>query len=58
MSATISTLNLSRSFGRTPALDDVDLKVPEGAVHALLGANGAGKTTLIIASTNYKRQAG
>jgi len=47
MKAAIQTLNLSRNFGRTVALDRVDLEVPEGAVYALVGANGAGKTTLI-----------
>jgi ABC-2 type transport system ATP-binding protein len=43
----INTEKLTRRFGRTVALDAVDLEVPEGAVYALVGANGAGKTTLI-----------
>ena len=38
---------LSRRFGRTLALDYVDLKIPRGAVFGLVGENGAGKTTLI-----------
>jgi ABC-2 type transport system ATP-binding protein len=38
---------LSRRFGRTIALDDVDLTVQRGAVFGLVGENGAGKTTLI-----------
>lgn len=38
---------VSRSFGSTVALDDVDLSVPVGCVYGLVGANGAGKTTLI-----------
>ena len=38
---------LSRRFGRTLALDNVDLDIPRGAVFGLVGENGAGKTTLI-----------
>ena len=34
-------------FGRTVAVDDVDLEVPAGAVFGMLGPNGSGKTTLI-----------
>jgi ribose transport system ATP-binding protein len=36
---------LRKSFA-APVLDDVDLKLEPGEVHAILGANGAGKTTL------------
>jgi ABC-2 type transport system ATP-binding protein len=39
--------NLSRSFGRTNALDCVDFKASRGKVYGLVGANGAGKTTFI-----------
>jgi ABC-2 type transport system ATP-binding protein len=38
---------VSRSFGSTRALIDVDLHVPAATVHGLLGPNGAGKTTLV-----------
>jgi ABC-2 type transport system ATP-binding protein len=38
---------LHKSFGRTKALDGLDLTVRTGEVHAFLGPNGAGKTTTI-----------
>ena len=38
---------LRKSFGRTTALDGLDLAVRPGEVHAFLGPNGAGKTTTI-----------
>jgi zinc transport system ATP-binding protein len=38
---------LSVSLGGDRILDDVDLKVAPGSIHALIGPNGAGKTTLI-----------
>lgn len=34
-------------YGKIPALTDVSLRVPEGAVVAVLGSNGAGKSTLL-----------
>ncbi len=43
----ISVSGLRKSFGRTLALDDLDLSVRAGEVHGFLGPNGAGKSTTI-----------
>jgi ABC-2 type transport system ATP-binding protein len=47
MTDAISTSGLVKTFGRTRALDGLDLAVAVGEVHGLLGPNGAGKTTTI-----------
>ena len=47
MPAAISTEGLVKTFGRTRALDGLDLEVRTGEVHGFLGPNGAGKTTTI-----------
>jgi ABC-2 type transport system ATP-binding protein len=47
MPAAISTEGLVKTFGRTRALDGLDLTVRTGDVHGFLGPNGAGKTTTI-----------
>ncbi len=38
---------ISKRYGGVHALEDADLKVHAGRVHAILGENGAGKSTLI-----------
>ncbi len=39
--------NISKSFPGVKALDNVQLHVRKGTVHALMGENGAGKSTLM-----------
>jgi len=41
-----SAENISKSFGKYKALDDVSIELYEGEVFGLLGSNGAGKSTL------------
>ncbi|MFJ7996647.1 ATP-binding cassette domain-containing protein [Streptomyces sp. NPDC096310] len=47
MTKAISVADLHKSFGRTHALDGLDLTVETGEVHGFLGPNGAGKSTAI-----------
>src|SRR2546429_9220377 len=47
MTNAIEVRALRKTFGRTTALDGLDLAVRSGEVHAFLGPNGAGKTTTI-----------
>lgn len=39
--------NVSKSFGKHKALDNVSLNIPQGSIYGILGPNGAGKTTLL-----------
>jgi ABC-2 type transport system ATP-binding protein len=47
MQPVIRTADLTKHYGRTVALDSLDLEVPRGTVFGYLGPNGAGKTTTI-----------
>jgi branched-chain amino acid transport system permease protein len=38
---------LTKRYGAVKALEDVDLELPGGTVHALIGPNGSGKTTVL-----------
>jgi ABC-2 type transport system ATP-binding protein len=47
MENAIELTNVSKSFGKFRAVDNVSLAVPKGSMFGLLGPNGAGKTTTI-----------
>jgi branched-chain amino acid transport system permease protein len=50
---------LSKHFGGLKAVDNVDISVRRGSVHALIGPNGSGKTTTLnMLSGLYKTTAG
>src|SRR5262249_25494177 len=57
--ACIDARGLRKTFGKTVALDGIDLQVEEGRILGLIGPNGAGKTTAlnaILGLTPYQGQ--
>ena len=51
--------NISKSFGKIQALDDVNFHLYKGKIHGLLGENGAGKSSLMnILSGIYQPEKG
>ena len=51
--------NVTKTFGKFKALDDLTLTVPKGSVYGLVGPNGAGKSTAIRLMTGiYRPDAG
>ena len=59
MNDAVVTEGLVKRFGKTTALNGVDLRVPRGSVLGLLGPNGAGKTTAVrVLATLLRPDAG
>jgi ABC-2 type transport system ATP-binding protein len=55
--ACIEARGLRKAFGKTTALDGLDLRVEEGRILGIIGPNGAGKTTAlnaILGLTTYQ----
>ena len=52
---TIHAEGLTKNFGKTRALDGLDLHISGGSLVALLGPNGAGKTTAVRILTTLLR---
>ncbi len=55
MNEILQTIQLSKRFGSTVVLDQMDLKVSEGSVYALLGPNGVGKSTTLQILMNLQQ---
>lgn len=51
----ITLEGISKSFGQTRVLDDLDLMIPEASVTAMLGESGSGKTTLLRVVAGFER---
>ncbi|MAY41635.1 MULTISPECIES: ABC transporter ATP-binding protein [unclassified Neptuniibacter] len=49
----LETQNLTKAFKGFTAVDDVNLKIQRGHIHALIGPNGAGKTTVFNLLTKF-----
>ena len=43
----VETAGLTKRFRSIPAVDAIDLKIPQGEIFGLVGENGAGKSTLM-----------
>jgi ABC-2 type transport system ATP-binding protein len=53
--AVITTRGLTKLYGDTAALRDVDLVVPRGVTYGLIGPNGSGKTTMLSLLAGLRR---
>ena len=51
----IELKNVTKTFGKFKALDDLSMTVPKGSVYGLVGPNGAGKSTAIRLMTGIYR---
>ena len=51
----IELKNVTKSFGKFKALDDLSMTIPKGSVYGLVGPNGAGKSTAIRLMTGIYR---
>ncbi len=55
MSSEISLKNLTKTFGRVSAVNNLSLDIQEGELYGFIGPNGSGKTTTIKMMTGLYR---
>ena len=48
--------HLFKSFGRDRVLNDVNINIPPGSIHGVVGNNGSGKTVLMKCICGFMRQ--
>jgi ABC-2 type transport system ATP-binding protein len=58
MAMIVETHNLTRRYGETLALDQLNLQIPEGSIFGFIGPNGAGKTTTMRILTTLLEPSG
>ena len=58
MGMAIRTEGLTKTYGKSRGIEDVDLEVEPGEVFGFLGPNGAGKTTTIRTLLGFMRPTG
>jgi len=59
MNKFLETKNITKTFGKLKALDDVNFNLYRGKIHGLLGENGAGKSSLMnVLSGIYQPEKG
>ncbi|MCP5479782.1 MAG: ATP-binding cassette domain-containing protein, partial [Rhodanobacteraceae bacterium] len=54
----IETEALSLRYGKKHALKNLNLRIPQGRIHAMVGANGAGKTSLFRILLGFQSASG
>ncbi len=47
MEYVLETFGLSKSYGRTKVLQNINMHIPKGSIYGFIGRNGAGKTSLM-----------
>ncbi len=58
MTSAVEFQSVSRHFGSTRAVDEVDLAIAEGAFFAMLGPSGSGKTTCLRLISGFEKPTG
>jgi len=54
MNRVVEVSNLTKSFGRVVAVNQVSFSIEAGKIYGLLGRNGAGKTTIMRLITAHR----